>query len=117
MANEDFGLGFTTDAIAFFQDTGPEGGQVGEASTVFAELTTIEQVGEAATTFAELTTLEQVGESATIFAELTTLRQVGEATTFNPVGICDRPSVLSADANPANVSTLASPGQNNILGC
>lgn len=96
MANENFGLGFTVESIALFNDTGPEAGQIGEASTIFASLLTLAQVGESSTVFAELTTLEQVGEASTIFAELTTLEQVGEAGTVDAAGICSAPSILSA---------------------
>lgn len=116
MANEEFGLGFTVEQFAFFNDKGPEAGQIGEASTISANVLTYRQVGEPSTIFAELTIPKQIGEATTIFAELTIPRQIGEATTFNPSGICFKQNLLSARVGTF-FSVLSSSGQNVLRTC
>ena len=94
MANEDFGLGFTVSEIALWNED-----NLGPQSTIFA---------------GDIVLLENLGPQATLFADVALLENLGPQATISTSGICERQSLLSADLNPANVSTLAGPGQNNL---
>lgn len=94
MANENFGLGFTVSDVALWTED-----NLGPQSTIFA---------------GDIVLLENLGPQSTIFADVALLENAGPQATISSDGICERPSILSADINPANVNVLAGPGQSTM---
>jgi len=92
MANENFGLSFTTAEIANWNDD--QEGKVGEASSIFADIVSSPKLGEAGTIFADIVIQEKVGEAASIDAALLCL-----------VSILGPPGTSTLSGPPVNIAT------------
>lgn len=99
MANEDFGLSFTIQQPALFTDF--ETGSMSPKSTIFADTAL----------------LSMIGAKSTIFADIPGSSMISAKSTVDALALCDRPSILDADANPLNVNRMAGPGQNDLSTC
>ena len=95
MANENFGLSFTVEQLAAWNEQTE--GKLSEASTVFSDLVALEKVSEASTVFADLVALEKVSEASTVSAD----------------GICAPPSRMSAPG----YSSLGPGGPQSTASC
>lgn len=120
MANEDFGLGFTTSDVAIWVEDSE--GKIGLESTIQYPFTfaDISKVGLESTIFFPFTALDsqKIGLESTILSPFgAVLNKIGMGTTVDASGICYRQNFLSPDQNPANVNSLAGPGQNNMSTC
>lgn len=96
MANENFGLGFTVEPLAEWNDT--EGG-----------------MGSAGTVFADIASLYAFGPAGTVFADIVAYSGMGSAGTISASGLCAVHNMLQGPGQ--SILDSAGGSSNSILSC
>lgn len=114
MANEEFGLGFTTEQVALFNDFAE--GSISPAASLFSDLVDTDEIAPAGTIFADLPSTDEVAPGASLFVDLPALDKIGPVVTESASGICYIPSKLSSTTLYSQLSINPS-GSQNVVSC
>lgn len=133
MANEEFGLGFTNESLALFNDF--EQGKIGPSATLLLDTVSFNEVTPPATTFGDVVTFNEVTPPANLFSDIVVFDKISpQASLFSDVvvldkigpvvggegsGLCWAPNQLGFKTGPtglySRLSINPSGNQNNVV--